>query len=52
MKGTDMKGHLYVSLIKSGTRILAGLALFQMNFEAAGAFLILAEVLGVTEEFV
>jgi hypothetical protein len=52
MKGTDMKGHLYVSLLKSVMRICAGVALFNMSFTFAAAFFILAEVLGITEEFV
>lgn len=52
MKGTDMKGYLYVSLVKSGMRITAGAALFNMNFEFAAVCFILAEILGITEEFV
>ena len=46
------KGHFYVSLVKSGFRIGAGISLVQSNFIAAGALLILAEVLGVVEELV
>ena len=46
------KGHFYVSLAKSGIRILAGTALaYGLVFEA-GCFLILAEVLGIVEEMV
>ena len=46
------KGHFYVSLAKSGIRILAGTALaYGLVFEA-GCFLILAEVLGIVEELV
>ena len=46
------KGHFYVSLAKSALRIIAGLALAQGLLFEAGAFLILAEVLGVVEELV
>jgi len=46
------KGHFYVSLAKSGIRILAGTALaYGLVFEA-GCFLILAEMLGIVEELV
>ena len=46
------RGHFYVSLAKSGIRILAGRALaYGLVFEA-GCFLILAEVLGILEELV
>ena len=46
------RGHFYVSLVKSGLRIIAGFALSQGNFVFAGGFLIAAEVLGVVEELV
>lgn len=46
------KGHFYVSLVKSGFRIGAGICLFQGQFVPAGALLILAEVLGIVEELV
>ncbi len=46
------KGHFYVSLGKSGLRIIAGFALTQGNFILAGGFLIAAEVLGIVEELV
>ena len=46
------KGHFYVSLVKSGLRIVAGAALMSSNFWAAGALLIVAEVLGIVEEIV
>ena len=52
MKGTDMKGHFWVSMIKSVARILAGTAIIQGDLVMCGVFLILAEVLGITEEFV
>ena len=51
--------HTSVSMIKSGFRIAAGLALagggwLEMNpyIQAAGLLLILAEVLGIAEELV
>jgi hypothetical protein len=46
------RGHFYVSLAKSGLRIIAGLALVQGSLFEAGALLILAEVLGIVEELV
>ena len=46
------RGHFYVSLAKSGLRIIAGLALAQGLLFEAGAFLIAAEVLGIVEELV
>ena len=47
------KGHFYVSLIKSATRIAAGIALiWPQNIILAGIFLIAAEVLGIVEELV
>ena len=47
------RGHFYVSLIKSATRIAAGIALiWPQNIILAGIFLIAAEVLGIVEELV
>lgn len=47
------KGHFYVSLVKSATRIAAGIALiWPQNIILAGAFLIAAEILGIVEELV
>lgn len=47
------RGHFYVSLVKSATRIAAGIALiWPQSIILAGAFLIAAEVLGVVEELV
>jgi len=46
------RGHFYVSLAKSGLRILAGIFLIDGNFYAAGSLLILAEGLGIVEELV
>lgn len=46
------RGHFYVSLVKSGLRIIAGYALIQGNLILAGALFIAAEVLGVVEEVV
>jgi len=51
--------HTSVSMIKSGVRIAAGLALagggwLEMNpyLQAAGGLLVLAEILGIIEELV
>ena len=46
------KGHFYVSLVKSGFRIGAGIALVRGELVTAGALLILAEILGILEEMV
>jgi len=48
------KGHFYVSLAKSGLRIIAGIALLQGGniLFIAGFFLIGAELLGILEELV
>jgi hypothetical protein len=46
------KGHFYVSLVKSGLRIVAGTYLFMGNFVIAGLLLIAAEVLGILEEVI
>ena len=46
------KGHFYVSLGKSGIRIVAGAMLITGNILMAGVCLIMAEVLGVVEELV
>jgi hypothetical protein len=44
--------HTSVSMVKSGFRILAGLALCFGDFVVAGALLIVAELLGIVEELV
>lgn len=46
------KKHLYVSLVKSAVRIIAGGCLITGNLLMAGVCFILAEVLGVVEELV
>jgi hypothetical protein len=46
------KGHFYVSLAKSATRILAGVCLLHGNYVFAGIGFILAESLGIVEELV
>lgn len=47
------RGHFYVSMAKSATRIAAGIALiWPQNLILAGAFFLLAEVLGIVEELV
>ena len=46
------KGHFYVSLAKSGLRIVAGVFLIDGNLLVAGSLLILAEGLGIVEELV
>lgn len=46
------RNHFYVSIVKSGFRIGAGIALLRGHLFTAGALLILAEVLGILEEIV
>jgi hypothetical protein len=46
------KGHFYVSLVKSGIRMVAGAMLITGNILMAGICLIMAEVLGIVEELV
>lgn len=46
------QGHFYVSLVKSGIRIIAGTCLIAGNLYWAGALIIAAEVLGIVEELV
>ena len=46
------RGHFYVSLVKSGMRVAAGLLLMRGSLIGAGVFLIIAEVLGILEELV
>ena len=46
------KGHFYVSLVKSGLRIIAGGVLIAGNLYWAGALIITAEILGIVEELV
>jgi len=44
------KRHFYISLVKSGVRIVAGIALFMGGYAAAGVLFIGAELLGIAEE--
>ena len=46
------KGHFYVSLVKSAIRVAAGVCLILGNLLMAGVCFILAEILGIIEEFV
>jgi hypothetical protein len=47
------KGHFYVSMVKSATRIAAGIALiWPQNIVLAGVLLVVAELLGIVEELV
>ena len=42
--------HFRISMIKSAFRIAAGIALCRSDIWVAGAFLIVAEILGIIEE--
>jgi len=46
------RGHFYVSLVKSGFRMGAGIALIRGELVTAGFLLIFAEMLGILEELV
>ena len=48
----DPLKHKYISFVKSGFRILAGVALCFGDFVIAGSLLIVAELLGIAEELV
>jgi hypothetical protein len=52
MKHPDPRLHRNISFAKSALRILAGALLCTGQLFAAGAFLILAEGLGIAEELV
>ena len=41
------KKHFYISLVKSGIRIVAGASLIYGNIILAGGLLVIAEVLGI-----
>lgn len=51
-KHPDPKKHQYISFVKSGFRILAGITLCFGEFVIAGVLLIVAESLGIIEELV
>lgn len=59
MKQPDAKKHFYISMIKSGVRIFAGIMLgvsaFTIHDHAilmSGAAFVIAELLGIAEEMV
>lgn len=51
-KHPDPIKHKYISFIKSGFRILAGVSLCFGEFVIAGSLLVVAEILGIAEELV
>lgn len=52
MNHPDPKKHQYISFVKSGLRIIAGVDLCLGMFFAAGILFVLAEILGIVEELV
>jgi hypothetical protein len=50
-KESKTKHHFYISLVKSFVRVGAGAVLISGNYVLAGILFILAEILGVVEEF-
>jgi hypothetical protein len=49
-KESHTNWHFWISLVKSGFRFGAGFALIFSKLPAAGALLIVAELLGIAEE--
>jgi hypothetical protein len=49
-KESKTNSHFWISIVKSGVRIAAGVMLCVGDVWKAGALLIVAEVLGVAEE--
>jgi len=49
-KQPNPKIHLYISIVKSMVRIVAGCALVSQFFMLSGWMFIVAEVLGILEE--
>jgi hypothetical protein len=50
-KESKTNWHFRISLIKSIIRIMAGVSLFNEQLVFAGLLLIIAEILGIAEEF-
>lgn len=50
-KESDSKWHFWISFAKSIVRIFAGFAIIGGSLVVAGLSLILAELLGIVEEF-
>ncbi len=49
-KESNSSTHFYISLVKSGFRIGAGITLCLGDLMSAGGLLIIAEALGIAEE--
>ena len=49
-KESNSSTHFWISLVKSGFRVGAGITLCYGNLLSAGSLLIIAEILGVAEE--
>jgi hypothetical protein len=49
-KESNSNTHFWISLVKSGFRVGAGIALCRGDLISAGGLLIIAEALGVAEE--
>lgn len=49
-KESKTNWHFWISLVKSGVRIAAGLALMNGQIKVAGLLLVAAEILGIAEE--
>jgi hypothetical protein len=49
-KESKTNTHFWISLVKSGFRIGAGLTLLKGDYVSSGVLLIIAEALGIAEE--
>lgn len=49
-KESKTNSHFWISIVKSGFRIAAGITLVNGDLMSAGGLLIFAEVLGIAEE--
>jgi hypothetical protein len=49
-KESKTNKHFWISMIKSGVRVFAGITLAYGSYSAAGCFFIVAEILGIIEE--
>lgn len=49
----NSKGHLFISILKSGIRIIsAGVAIASLNIMILASGILIAEILGIAEELV
>ena len=49
-KESKTNKHFWISMIKSGVRVFAGIALAYSSYGMAGCLFVVAEILGIIEE--